>query len=99
MAARAREEDRHPTVGRRFEPSRGSGRHGVLHEEHFFELAGEMTVEVDFAVSDDEADRLLASLREEKRPRLLRAHSDPVRCRRGHGITRTIANCTINIER
>jgi PII-like signaling protein len=51
--------------GSAFRAIAGFGRHGVLHEEHFFELAGNITIEVDFAVSDDEADRLLASLREE----------------------------------
>src|SRR2546430_10406052 len=43
----------------------GFGRHGVLHEEHFFELAGDMTVEIDFAVTDAEADRVLALIRQE----------------------------------
>jgi PII-like signaling protein len=37
----------------------GFGRHRVLHEDHFFELAGSLTVEVEFIVSDDEAQRLL----------------------------------------
>lgn len=41
------------------------GRHGVLHEEHFFELAGDLTVEIDFAVSDDEAQRLLDRIKAE----------------------------------
>jgi PII-like signaling protein len=51
--------------GSAFRAIAGFGRHGVLHEEHFFELAGELTIEVDFAVSDDEADRLLASIHDE----------------------------------
>ena len=37
-----------------------------MHEEHFFELAGDLTVEIDFVVTDDEAERLLAMLRDEK---------------------------------
>ena len=37
----------------------GFGRHGVIHEEHFFELAGDLAVQIDFAVSDDDAQRLL----------------------------------------
>ncbi len=37
----------------------GFGRHGVMHEEHFFELAGDLAVQIDFAVSDDDAQRLL----------------------------------------
>ena len=48
--------------GSAFRAIAGFGRHGVLHEEHFFELAGNVTVEIDFAVSDEEADRLLASI-------------------------------------
>lgn len=40
----------------------GFGRHGVMHEEHFFELAGDLAVQIDFAVSDDDAQRLLDRL-------------------------------------
>ncbi|HEY3461194.1 MAG TPA: DUF190 domain-containing protein, partial [Casimicrobiaceae bacterium] len=43
--------------GSAFRSIAGFGRHGVLHEEHFFELAGDLTVEIDFAVTDEEADR------------------------------------------
>ena len=43
----------------------GFGRHHVLHENHFFELAGTLTVEVEFLVTDAEADELLARLRSE----------------------------------
>ena len=42
----------------------GFGRHGVLHEEHFFELAGDVPVLVEFAVSDAEADALVAMVRD-----------------------------------
>ena len=52
--------------GSAFRAIAGYGRHGLLHEEHFFELAGELTVEIDFAVTDDEAERLLQLLRDEK---------------------------------
>ena len=45
--------------GSAFRAIAGFGRHGILHEEHFFELAAEMTVVVEFVVSDDEADKLL----------------------------------------
>jgi len=38
---------------------RGFGRHHVLHESSFFELAGTLTVEVEFIVSDAEAQQLL----------------------------------------
>ena len=51
--------------GSAFRAIAGFGRHGVLHEEHFFELAGDLTVEIDFAVSDDEAQRLLNRIRAE----------------------------------
>ena len=44
----------------------GFGRHGIRHEEHFFELAGDLTVEIDFAVTGDEAEALLDLLRRER---------------------------------
>jgi PII-like signaling protein len=43
----------------------GFGRHGVLHEEQFFELAGNLTVKIEFILTDEMADRLLESLRQE----------------------------------
>ncbi|HEU5294710.1 MAG TPA: DUF190 domain-containing protein [Burkholderiaceae bacterium] len=52
--------------GSAFRAMAGFGGHHVLHEDHFFELAGTLTVEVEFIVDDDEADRLLALLREQK---------------------------------
>jgi PII-like signaling protein len=52
--------------GSAFRAIAGFGRHGILHEEHFFELAGDLTVEIDFAVSDEEADRLLDFMRAER---------------------------------
>ena len=52
--------------GSAFRAIAGFGRHGILHEEHFFELAADLTVEVEFAVSDEEAAKLLARLREEE---------------------------------
>ena len=51
--------------GSAFRAIAGFGRHGILHEEHFFELAGDVTVEVELAVSDDEADRMMARIRDE----------------------------------
>jgi PII-like signaling protein len=45
--------------GSAFRAMAGFGRHHVLHEERFFELAGTVTVEVEFAVTDDEARQLL----------------------------------------
>lgn len=52
--------------GSAFRAIEGFGRHGVLHSQHFFELAGELTVEVEFILTDEMADRLLESLRREK---------------------------------
>lgn len=51
--------------GSAFRAIAGYGRHGIIHEDHFFELAGQLPVEVGFAVTDQEADRLLALLAEE----------------------------------
>jgi len=51
--------------GSAFRAVAGFGRHGVVHEERFFELAGELTVEVELAVTEDEAERLLARIRDE----------------------------------
>jgi len=44
----------------------GFGRHGHLHEETFFELGGELPVQVEFVLDAKQAERLLATLREEK---------------------------------
>lgn len=44
----------------------GYGRHGILREEHFYELAGDLSIQVDFVVSDDEANRLFELLEREK---------------------------------
>lgn len=43
----------------------GYGRHGVLMEQRFFELAGELPVVTEFIVAADEAEALLALLRRE----------------------------------
>ncbi len=52
--------------GSAFQAIAGYGRNGVLHEQQFLELAGDLPVEVGFAVTDEEADRLLQRLRDEK---------------------------------
>lgn len=52
--------------GSAFRAIAGFGRHGKLHEEHFFELAGDLPVEVGFALTEDEAQQLLAHLAGEK---------------------------------
>lgn len=41
----------------------GYGRHGKLHEEAFFELAGELPVEVEFFLSKIEAGQMLELLK------------------------------------
>lgn len=51
--------------GSAFRAMAGFGRHRVVHEDHFFELAGTLTVEVEFIVTADEAEQLLALLRGE----------------------------------
>ena len=51
--------------GSAFRAMAGFGRHGKLHEQHFFELAGEVPVLVEFILDPDEADKLVALLREE----------------------------------
>ena len=52
--------------GSAFRAIAGFGRHGILHEEHFFELAADMTIVVEFVVNDAEADALLGLLRSER---------------------------------
>ena len=52
--------------GSAFRAIAGFGRHGILHEEHFFELAADMTIEVEFVVTDAEAEKLLELLRGER---------------------------------
>jgi uncharacterized protein len=49
--------------GSAFRAMAGFGRHHVLHESHFFELAGALTVEVEFIVTEEEAQKLLAHLK------------------------------------
>ena len=51
--------------GSAFRAVAGFGRHGRLHEEHFFELAGDLPVEVGFALTADEADRFVAHVRDQ----------------------------------
>lgn len=52
--------------GSAFRAIAGFGRHGRLHEEHFFELAGDLPVEVGFVVTEQDAERFLAHLAQEK---------------------------------
>ena len=39
--------------GSAFRAIAGYGRHGILHEQHFFELAGDLTVTMEFLLSDE----------------------------------------------
>ncbi len=54
--------------GSAFRAIAGFGRHGRLHEQHFFELAGDVPVLVEFIASEAEADALIAALRKENVP-------------------------------
>lgn len=49
--------------GSAFRAIAGYGRHGHMHEETFFELAGELPVQVEFVLDARLADRLLDVLR------------------------------------
>ena len=51
--------------GSAFRAIAGFGRHGRLHEQHFFELAGDVPVLVEFILEEEHADALLAAMRKE----------------------------------
>jgi PII-like signaling protein len=53
------------TGGSAFRAVAGFGRHGVLREEHFYELAGDVPVAVDFVLGDAQVDKILALVRAE----------------------------------
>jgi PII-like signaling protein len=48
--------------GSAFRAVAGFGRHHVLHEQTFFELAGSCAVEVEFIVTEEEAQQLLEQI-------------------------------------
>jgi PII-like signaling protein len=52
--------------GSAFRAIAGYGRHGNLHEQHFFELAGDLPVQLEFVATQEAAQQLLALLRTEK---------------------------------
>src|SRR5574337_1062232 len=52
--------------GSAFRAIAGFGRHGRLHEEHFFELAGDVPILIEFIAEEAAADALIAALRAEK---------------------------------
>jgi PII-like signaling protein len=49
--------------GTAFRATAGFGRHGKLHEETFFELAGELPVEIEFMVSEHQAEQIMQLLK------------------------------------
>lgn len=52
--------------GSAFRAIAGFGRHGVMHEEHFFELASDVPIEVKFVISEKESIRLFDLLKNEE---------------------------------
>ena len=52
--------------GSAFRAIAGFGRRGKMHEQHFFELAGDLFVEVGFALKEEEAEKFLAHLANEE---------------------------------
>ncbi|HLK70757.1 MAG TPA: DUF190 domain-containing protein [Steroidobacteraceae bacterium] len=52
--------------GTALRPIAGFGRHHVLHEQKFFELAGSLTVAIELLVNDEQMQRLLALLASER---------------------------------
>lgn len=52
--------------GSAFRAIAGFGRHGRMHEETFFELAGELAVKIEFILGDELAEQLLERLRTQK---------------------------------
>ncbi|WP_297462527.1 DUF190 domain-containing protein [Ferrovum sp.] len=53
-----------------FKSIAGYGRHGVLHEDHFFELGNDLPVEVVFVVSTEQSEQFLNLVREANLPLL-----------------------------
>ncbi|HVC49489.1 MAG TPA: DUF190 domain-containing protein [Burkholderiales bacterium] len=51
--------------GSAFRTIAGYGRHHKLHEDRFFELQGDLPVEVVFAVSSEQSEQFLSDLRKE----------------------------------
>jgi PII-like signaling protein len=54
--------------GSAFNAMAGFGRHHKLSEQKFVELAGSLAIEIEFIVSDEEAQQLLALIHQEKIP-------------------------------
>jgi PII-like signaling protein len=51
--------------GTAFKAIAGFGRHGLIHADHFIELAGDLPVEVTFMATEEEAERLIAFIEQE----------------------------------
>ncbi|MCH9613344.1 MAG: hypothetical protein SP1CHLAM54_03430 [Chlamydiia bacterium] len=49
-----------------FKAVAGYGRHGVMHSEHFFELASEVPMRIDFFVEKTKGEELIKLLKQEK---------------------------------
>lgn len=49
-----------------FHAMAGYGHHGHLHRQAFFELQGDLPIEIVFALTAEQADALMAKLRDEK---------------------------------
>ncbi len=52
--------------GSAFRAIAGYGRHGVVHEQRFFELSANLPVEIEFVVTEAQAESLLDLMRKEK---------------------------------
>jgi PII-like signaling protein len=52
--------------GSAFRAIAGFGRHGRMHEDTFFELAGQLAVKVEFVMDDVMAERLIDKIRQLK---------------------------------
>lgn len=50
--------------GSAFRAVAGFGRHGRLHEDHFFELSGDMAIQVELLVTPDQRERMLQAVRD-----------------------------------
>jgi PII-like signaling protein len=52
--------------GSAFRSIAGYGHNGILHEQHFFELAGDLTIEVEFMLSEEDAEKFLQFVKGER---------------------------------
>lgn len=59
--------------GSAFRAVAGFGRHHTMHSQRFFEIAGKLAMEIEFIVTDEEAQQLVRLIHQEK-IRLFYAH-------------------------